>query len=74
MIGSLTALTLERSRKGDFSVAVLTGQYLLVQSMPAIENRFLAPIKPFQPLVSDAMFPALFCILFYVYILLNCLL
>ena len=57
MAGSLAALTLDRSRKGDFSAPVFTGQFLLVEPMPAIENRFFAPIKPFQPMVNHSNFP-----------------
>ena len=51
MIGGLSALTLERFRKSDFTFPVITGQYLLVQPMPDLQNRFFAPIKPFQPMV-----------------------
>ncbi len=56
MTGSLAALTLDRSRKGDFSAAVLTSKYLLVEPMPAIKNRFFAPIEPFKPLVNESTF------------------
>jgi hypothetical protein len=56
MTGSLAALTFDRSRKGDFLAAVLTGKYLLVEPMPAIKNLFFAPILPFQPLVRDSNF------------------
>ncbi len=56
MTGSLSALSLDRSRKGDFTAPVFTGQFLLVEPMPAIENRFFAPIKPFKPLVICLLF------------------
>jgi len=51
MIGGLSALTLERSKKADFTFPVITGQYVLVEPMPGLKNRYFAPIKPFQPMV-----------------------
>lgn len=50
--GRLITPTAERLAYMDFTTAVSVFTFAMIQPMPQIHNRFLAPIKPFQPTVD----------------------
>ncbi|XP_057365423.1 uncharacterized protein LOC130686150 [Daphnia carinata] len=57
--GRLITPTAERLAYMDFTTAVSVFTFAMIQPMPQIHNRFLAPIKPFQPTVWYLIFVAL---------------
>ncbi|KAI9559869.1 hypothetical protein GHT06_013876 [Daphnia sinensis] len=56
--GRLITPTAERLAYMDFTTAVSVFTFAMIQPMPQIHNRFLAPIKPFQPTVWYLIFIA----------------
>ncbi len=51
--GRLTSPTAERLALIDFTASIAVLNFAFIQPMPKIENRFLAPLKPFQPTVLN---------------------
>ena len=50
----MTAPSAERLAYMDFTVSISVLPYAFIQPMPEIHNRYLASVKPFQPVVRFA--------------------
>ncbi|KZS20609.1 Uncharacterized protein APZ42_012664 [Daphnia magna] len=70
--GRLISPTAERLAYMDFTLAISVLNFAIIQPMPNIYNRFMAPIKPFQSTVWYMIFVAFGATVIFLSVIMKC--